>query len=153
MLRRMWIIIGSRRLEESREGRKKQVLMTDLLHISEHRALTEEELILLDWLLAHGRSDASHYTSQTAKLRVVSRCGCGCPTIDFAIGVTRKDGPSHIIADAEGTSPEGVRVEVIVHIRESEISELEVVSATGESVSLPKPESLVPWPEDLGEFP
>jgi hypothetical protein len=64
-------------------------------------------------------------------------------------GRTRKDGPSHIIVDAEGSSPERVRVGVIVHVREGEISELEVYSVTGEEhvFSLPKPESLVPWPD------
>jgi hypothetical protein len=53
------------------------------------------------------------------------------------------------MADAEGSSPEGVRVGVIVHVREGEISELEVYSVTGEknAFSLPKPESLEPWPD------
>jgi hypothetical protein len=119
--------------------------MTDLLHVPEERALTEEELSLLEWLLAHGDSDASDYRLQIPKLRVVSRCGCGCPTVDFAIGSTRKDGPAHIVAEAEGKSPEGFRVGVIVHARGGEISELEVFCATGEKiVSLPKPELLVP---------
>jgi len=62
------------------------------------------------------------------------------------MGTARKDGLSHIIADASGVSPEGIQVGLIVHVREGEISELEVFSATGEkNVSLPTPESLVPW--------
>jgi hypothetical protein len=121
--------------------------MTDKFHVPDERTLSHEEIRLLEWLLAHGRSDASQYMTQIPKLRVVSRCGCGCPTIDFAMSTGRKDGPSHIIADAEGESPEGVRIGVIVHVRHGEISELEVFSATGEeNRSLPKPESLVPWP-------
>jgi len=65
------------------------------------------------------------------------------------MGTARKDGPSHIVADAEGSSPEGIRVGVIVHIREDEISELEVFSTTGENnvFTLPKAETLVPWPD------
>jgi hypothetical protein len=123
--------------------------MNDQLHIPDERSLSQEEISLLEWLLGHRRSDVSQYRAQVPKLRVVSRCACGCPTIDFAIGTTRRDGPSHIIADAEGSSPEGVRVGVIVHVREGEISELEVYSVTGEknAFSLPKPESLVPWPD------
>jgi len=122
--------------------------MNDKLHVPDERSLSQDEIILLEWLLAHGRSDALQYTPQIPKLRVVSRCGCGCPTIDFAMGTTRKDGPSHVIADAEGNSPEGVLVGVIVHVREEEISELEIYSVTGEKrFSLPKPESLVPWPD------
>ena len=115
--------------------------MNDQLHVPDERSLSQEELNLLEWLLGHKRSDVSQYRAQIPKLRVVSRCGCRRPTIDFAIGTTRKDGPSHIIADAEGSSPEGVRVRVIVHGREGEISEPEVYSVTGKKnvFSLPKP--------------
>jgi len=121
--------------------------MNDQLRIPDERSLSQEEISLLEWLLGHKRSDVSEYRAQIPKLRVVSRCRCGCPTIDFAIGTTTREGPSHIIADAQGSSPEGVRVGVIVHVREGEISELEVYSVTGEKnvFSLPKPESLVPW--------
>src|SRR5204862_2428696 len=92
------------------------------------------------------RAGCSQYKSQIPKLRVVSRCGCGCPTVDFAIGLGCKKGYSQIVADMEGTSPEGVRVGVIVHIRQDEISEMEIYSITGKSkgFSLPKPTSLVP---------
>jgi len=114
--------------------------------IPDERALSRTEIRLLDWLLENGLPEASKFKWQIPRLRVVSRCGCGCPTVDFAIGVDRKEGPSHIIADVEGDSPEGVRVGVIVHVREGEISELEVYSHTGESkgFSLPEPTSLVP---------
>jgi hypothetical protein len=122
--------------------------MKDQLHIPDERPLSQEEISLLKWLLSHGGSNASQYEKQISDLRVVSRCGCGCPTVDFALGTGRKDGPSNIIADAEGTSSEGVRVGVIVHVRETEISELEVFSLSGEkNVSLPRLESLVLWPE------
>jgi hypothetical protein len=123
--------------------------MNDRLHVLDERSLSQEEISLLEWLLSHKRSDVWQYRAQIPKLRVVSRCGCGCPTIDFAMGTTRRDGPSHIISDAEGSSPEGVRVGVMVHAREGEISELEVYSVTSEknAFSLPKPESLVRWPD------
>ena len=115
--------------------------MNDQLHVPDERSLSQEEIGLLEWLLGHKRSDMSQYKAQIPKLRVVSRCACGCPAIDFAIGTPRRDGPSHIIADAEGIPPEGVRVGVIVHVREGEISELEMYSVTGEknAISLPSP--------------
>lgn len=121
--------------------------MPDKLHVPEERALSLEEITLLEWLLAHGRSDAPQYRLQIPKLRVVSRCGCGCPTIDFAMGTTRKIGPSDVVADAQGRSPEGILVGVIVHICEDEISELEVygVARENEPFSLPRPEALTPW--------
>jgi hypothetical protein len=122
--------------------------MTDKLHVPDERSLSREEVSLLEWLLGHGRPDASQYLPQIPKLRVVTKCGCGCPTVDFALGGDRKDGPSRIIADGEGTSPEGVRVGVCVHVREGEISELEVYSCYGEAnFRLPEIASLIMWPD------
>lgn len=121
--------------------------MTEKLRIVEERVLSQSEITLLEWLLANGRPDASKYRPQIVKLRVISRCGCGCPTIDFAIGATLRTGPSYIVAEAEGTS-EGVLVGVIVHIREEEISELEVYDVAGgnKPFGLPPPETLVACP-------
>jgi hypothetical protein len=117
--------------------------------VPDERPLSREEIALMEWLVDHGRSDASKYRSQIPKLRVVSRCGCGCPTIDLAIGESRKIGSSHIIADGEAKSPEGAHVGIILHVREDEISELEVFSASGEDsvFTLPKPERITLFPE------
>lgn len=119
------------------------------MFVPEERPLSPQEVALLEWLVSHGRPDAGEYRSQICKLRVVSRCGCGCPTIDFAIGSQRKTGSSHIIADGMGKSPEGAVVGVILHVRDGEISELEVYSAAGETVSLTLPpiDSIVLWPD------
>jgi hypothetical protein len=119
------------------------------MSVREERPLCGEEIALLEWLLDHGSGDAPKYRYQIPLLRVVGSCECGCPTIDLAIGGTsHKTGASHIIADGEGTSPEGAFVGVILHVREGEISELEVYSMTGQekSFSLPKPERITLWP-------
>ena len=78
-------------------------------------------------------------------MRVVARCTCGCPTLDVAVGEKkfRTVGVSTILADAVGHSPEGVPVDVILHARENEISELEVVSHDATKIfSMPTPEML-----------
>jgi hypothetical protein len=113
------------------------------------RTLSNDERILLEWLLARpssdvSGSDVSQYKSQVAKLRVVAKCGCGCPTVDFALGADRKVGASEIVAEAGGKSPEGVFVGVILHARKGELSELEVYSTQGldTSFTLPVPDSL-----------
>jgi hypothetical protein len=71
---------------------------------------------------------------------VVGRCTCGCPTIDLALSSdSHKKAASKIVADFEGATPEGLHVGVILHVREGEISELEVYpidEATGPLVSL-----------------
>jgi hypothetical protein len=76
---------------------------------------------------------------------VVARCTCGCPTLDLAVRgrTSRTVGVSTILADALGQSPEGVPVNVILHAREGEISELKVISMDATEVfSMPKPEML-----------
>jgi len=53
---------------------------------------------------------------------------CGCPTIDLVIGDRQQRivGVSHVLADFEGITPEGIEVGVILHAREGQLSELEV---------------------------
>jgi hypothetical protein len=112
----------------------------------ERRPLTAEELKLLEWLLANGTPDAKPYISRIADVNVVGKCTCGCPTIDLASAdhKQRKTGPSTILADFVGKSPEGIEVGVIVHAREGEISELEVYAIPDWKgpFSLPSVESL-----------
>ncbi len=112
----------------------------------ESRLLTEKERKLLEWLSANGRPNAKPYLSQIANVKVVGKCTCGCPTIDLALGDREQPntGPSVILADFVGRTPEGTEVGVIVHAREREISELEIYAIPGcdGRFSLPSVESL-----------
>jgi hypothetical protein len=123
--------------------------MNDHIHVPDERCYPKKKSARWNGYLAISGPMCRSTGRKSPELRVVSRCACGCPTIDFAIGPTRKGGPSHIIADAEGSSPEEVRVGVIAHVREGEISELEVYPASGEknAFSLPRAGSLVRWPD------
>lgn len=119
--------------------------MADSIVIPEHRDLTDEERRLLEWLVSNGSPNNRAFTSQVAQTKVVSRCACGCPTLDLAIGekTSRTVGVSTILADAYGHSPEGVPVNVILHAREGELSELEVISMDATDVfRMPTPETL-----------
>jgi len=119
--------------------------MSDTFRVPAHRELTVDERRLLEWLLVTGRAEGAEYVPQLVSLAVVSRCTCGCPTLDLAVGgrTSRTEGASIILADAVGQSPEGVPVNVILHAREGEISELEVISMDATEVfSMPKPEML-----------
>ena len=104
--------------------------MADNYTISEHRDLTISERQLLEWLLENGSSEASNYRPQLTEVKVVGRCSCGCPSIDLGIGGkdSRTVGPSTILCDARGQSPEGVTLMVTLHAREGKLSELEVVT-------------------------
>ncbi|HEY9401490.1 MAG TPA: hypothetical protein VIQ24_02265 [Pyrinomonadaceae bacterium] len=119
--------------------------MSDDFTSPELRALTLEERRLLQWLLAHGTAEAANYAAQLPRVRVVSRCTCGCPTLDLALDGKeyRTSDFSMILAEAEGHSPEGVPVNVMLHAYEGELSELEVISINGTKIfSMPVPEML-----------
>jgi hypothetical protein len=115
----------------------------------ERRALTAAERALLEWLLEHGTAQAREFLPQLERVRVVSVCTCGCPTIDFAMdgGESAPTGPHANLADVVGTSPEGVEVGVILHARGGELSELEVYSFGGVdgAFGLPGIETLKPF--------
>ena len=108
--------------------------------VSENRNLTSEERHLLMWLISHGTPEAQDYIPQIEKLRVISRCSCGCPTVDFY----PPKGPSEILADFYGVTAENVEVGVILHARDGRISELEVYSVAQQEkpFGLPKLETL-----------
>ena len=119
--------------------------MSDSFVIPEHRDLTSEERRLLEWLIANSPTDTAAFAPQISQTKVVARCTCGCPTLDLGVGgkTSRTVGPSTILVDAYGHSPEGVPVNVTVHAREGEISELEVISMDATEVfGMPTPETL-----------
>src|SRR5438477_1437737 len=54
--------------------------------IPEERPLSLEERSLIRWLLEHGEPEALRFLPQLAEAQVVARCGCGCASIDLAVG-------------------------------------------------------------------
>ena len=108
--------------------------------ISENRTLTTAEKELISWLISHGAPDAHDYVPQIEKLRVVRRCSCGCPTVDFYAS----QGASKILADFYGVTPENVEVGVILHARDERIAELEIYPLYGQEApfGLPKIDTL-----------
>jgi hypothetical protein len=111
----------------------------------ENRPLTTDERVLLEWLIANGSSNAAKYAWQIPRVSVVSRCTCGCPTIDLALDGKHVDGGSELVADFVGKSPEGIQVGVILHCRGGQISELEVyaIDEVEGVFGLPSPGALV----------
>jgi hypothetical protein len=114
--------------------------------VPECRELTQAERLLLDWLIRNGTGDVDELLRQLSSARVVSRCGCGCPTVDLSVGdreVTTTGG-SQIVADAQGSSPQGVPIEVILHVRDGLLSELEAFAMNGYGgpFTIPEPSAL-----------
>lgn len=106
--------------------------------IPENRLLNPEERTLIEWLLANGNPVSAAYLEQLEGLHVVSHCGCGCPTVDLAVGDAQASttGASQILADFSGITPDGIQVGVILHARQGKISELEVYSEEGRTSHL-----------------
>ena len=114
--------------------------------VADGRPLSTEERTLLEWLLAHGCPNAGRYAAQLPQVTVVSRCACGCPTIDLAVEGKQTFGASELVADVEGRSPDGISVGVILHGREGQLAELEVypIDEIQGPFALPSPSTLVP---------
>jgi hypothetical protein len=106
------------------------------LRVPDARDLTSKERLLLQRLLLHGTEKSKPYIEQFPRVTVASRCGCGCPTVDLAVGgrVASLGSPTVILAEAGGVSPEGVSFGIILHGREGLISELEVYPIDGEGL-------------------
>jgi hypothetical protein len=125
--------------------------MTEVNRAKVRRELTGTERELLRWALEHSAHEPELYRDQIPQLRVVGRCGRGCPSVDLALeGQPHShDTPVRLIAQADGQSPEGVPVGVLVFARGAVLSGLEVYSITGEvPISLPRPAALVPAPAE-----
>jgi hypothetical protein len=119
--------------------------MADGYTIREQRDLAVNERQLLEWLLENGSSEASIYRPQLNEVKVVGRCSCGCPSIDLAFSGkdSRTVGPSLVLCDAQGYSPEGVPLMVTLHARGGELSELEVITDYDVDVcTIPEPAML-----------
>jgi hypothetical protein len=68
--------------------------------IPEDRELTPEEFRLAKWMLEHGCPAASEFLPQLRQCRVVSRCRCGCASVDFAVdGLPTPSGALRILGD------------------------------------------------------
>ena len=122
--------------------------MADLVPLHEDRPLTQPEQALVRWLLEHGNPDAAGYLSQLAEARVVSRCPCGCASIDFAIGGTTPPAGAgmHVLSDYVWQAGEGTHGGVFVFSCGGLLAGLEVWSADGTeaAASLPAVEWLRP---------
>jgi hypothetical protein len=80
-------------------------------------------------------------------LGVVSRCTCGCDSIDFEEYDSTR--PVHPIADGVGTTPDGTSVGIIVWGSQNAVTGLEVYGF-GESIGrLPIPDSIRPFGTEL----
>jgi hypothetical protein len=91
------------------------------------RELKPDEKELIKNLLSHLPNPVT-YIEQIDHLRVVGKCDCGCPTIDLALKKHQQKSSAipEILVEADGRSPEGIPVGIILWTKAGCISELEV---------------------------
>jgi hypothetical protein len=127
--------------------------MTDVTSpISEDRPLTRQEESLVRWLIEHGGPGTEAYLPQIPQARVVSRCSCGCASIDFAIAgkSPSADDGMKILSDYWWQAADGALFGVFAFARGGLLAGLEVWPIDGEAAtaSLPTVEELQPL--DIG---
>src|SRR4030095_4522465 len=119
------------------------------LQIPEDRPLSAKEGELVRWALQHGLPGSEKYLPQIEKLRVTSRCGCGCASVDFSF-----DGiPPDYTTGLEGLSDHlwGTGVPylcgIFVCARNEKLAGLEVWSVDGQVTPTELPNT-----EDLSDY-
>jgi hypothetical protein len=114
--------------------------------IPQDRPASADEAAIVSWMLqnASRAGDLSDLEPSLVGLRVVGRCSCGCPSIDFVVG--GQDQTASPVANAHGTTADGVDVGLILWERDGQVSALEVYEVEGPVPSLPLVESLIAWP-------
>jgi hypothetical protein len=98
--------------------------------------------------LEHGTQQAAEYLQQIDGARVVSRCYCGCASVNFAINnlVPTRSDSTDILSDYEWQSAGGELLGVFVFARGGLLAGLEVWSQDGlaTATALPDIEQLRP---------
>lgn len=105
--------------------------------IPEDRPITETEAALVSWLLLNAQmgGDTAARSTSVDDLRVVSRCSCGCNSVEF---VENGQGSGAFpIASAYGTTADGVVAALIVWERKGAVSGLEFCELDEPVRSLP----------------
>ncbi|HEX2209789.1 MAG TPA: hypothetical protein VHG93_19060 [Longimicrobium sp.] len=123
--------------------------MQPLPPIPDPRPLAAEERRLARWMLEHGAPEAREFLPQLPRARVVSRCACGCATIDLEVGglTARRDGGMRVLGDFWFGDGDGVGGVFIYHYG-GVLSGIEVYALSGDTPRrLPTPESLRPMDE------
>jgi hypothetical protein len=101
--------------------------------LTEKRSLSEKEIELVRWLLENGVEGAENYLSQIDQLRVVSKCGCGCASVNFGLdGMTldSKSGLEVLSNYCWGTGGKNLRG-IFIFARDKKLAGLEVWSIDG----------------------
>jgi hypothetical protein len=116
-----------------------------IMTAAEERPISPAEAAIVRWMVLNApvRGSTVHLEPGVAALRVVGRCSCGCPSVDFASHGQAP--PARPIADAIGRTQDGVEVGVILWGRENVITGLEIYEFATRVSGLPVLQSMRAW--------
>jgi hypothetical protein len=111
--------------------------------IPENRELSRDEASLVQWMLENGAPEAKPLLPQLSDARVISRCSCGCASVDFAIGdvIPSTGSGLHILGDFEYASADGHLCGAFVFAKSGMLAGLEVWSIDGLSTPSQLPDA------------
>ncbi len=111
--------------------------------IPENRPLSAQEIALLRWLLDHGKPSAQKHVGEIETLRVVSRCGCGCASVDFVNAPTTG---VEVLSDHKWQDDQGRLFGAFAFAKAGKLAGIEVWSVDGRATpsSLPHRSILAP---------
>jgi hypothetical protein len=109
------------------------------------RPLSEQERVLVQWMLQNGESGAERFLGQLDEAIVSGECSCGCASFDFQIGNRHTDTTSGVtILSDHLYGPESPPLGAFVFAHGDTLGGLEVYGF-GQTVDrLPSPEELRP---------
>ncbi|MCW8128010.1 hypothetical protein [Microbulbifer halophilus] len=110
------------------------------------RPLSEREKELLFWLSTHPTSDVHIPGNEIDDLSIAAECGCGCASVDFAIGgepISQENGIT-IVADYLYKSSEQNQMGCFLFLSNGHLGGIEVWSVDGAETpkNLPAPQEL-----------
>ena len=114
--------------------------------IPDRRQLSETERELARWMLEHGTPAAAGFLAQLEHAEVVSRCPCGCASIDFEVaGMPKPSGGLRILGDYV-FGAEADLAGAFIFERAGVLAGLEVYGLAGDAPrTLPRTDSLRPF--------
>jgi hypothetical protein len=116
--------------------------------IAEDRPLSKAERELVSWLLEHGTDEGKRILTQLAEARVISRCSCGCASVDFSIrGRTAPPKSAmSIVADYRWADPDGKLFGIFAFAREGLLAGIDLwsIDGRGTASALPRTGQLRP---------
>lgn len=113
--------------------------------IPDERPLTPEERRLARWMLEHGGPEAREFLPQVDRARVVSRCACGCASIDLEVdGMPPPGGGMRVLGDFVFGGADDL-CGAFIYEQDGVLSGIEVYGLAGDAPPvLPAPEALTP---------